>query len=151
MCNRERLTHEAAERRKELDAILLVLLLVKLHEAVRVNLNAEVPQRTISHQLKGLRHQRLVGIGHLLGRGVIDDRLRLELAAHHLRLQPDQLTGEQRDLLLHRAQPQAGILALDLLRRCGLGRRGLTTDDVGNARDLVDLPLDVLPGLIALN
>ena len=151
MTNRQRLLQEAAEGLHKLEPVLLFLRFINLHKAVSGNVDAEVTQRLFAHELQRLRDERLVSVRHLLCGRVGEDGLRLVPHTHHLRLEPDDLGCKERHIFLHRPQPQASVLTLDLLRRRRLRGHRLTTDDVADARDFVYLRLDVRPRLIALD
>ena len=151
LSRRHRFAQEVAERTDKLDALLLHLLLVKLHKAVSRDLNAKVPQRIGGQQFKRLGDHLLIFGRELISRRIAKDGLGLELGTDDLRLEPDQVRSKQRHGLLHGPQPKPGILALDLLRGGRLARRRLAANDVRDTRNLVNLALDLLLSLIALD
>jgi len=53
-------------------------------------------------------------------------------------------------VLLHRQQPQTSVLSFDLLRGRGFASVRRTSDAVADARDFVDLALDVFAGAVAV-
>ena len=58
--------------------------------------------------------------------------------------------GKQSNFLLHTAEPQTGILTFNLLRGSGFGSGGLTSNNVADAGNLVDLPFYVIPRPVAI-
>ena len=147
---RQSFSQEPTKGCDELKPVLLILALIDLHKAIRRNFNPEVAKRLRLKQLKGLRDHLLVSFTELLCSRVFQNALRLEMPTDYLGFQSDQAGCKQSNLFLHRAQAQTGILAFDLLRCCGFARRRLAANDVGYARDLVYLSLNVFSGAVTL-